>query len=264
MKDIPLSQIECLHMRIDPELDLPSISESLSKIGQLSPVRLRPHPERPGMFQVIFGNRRVMAAKKLGWKTISADVSDLSDIDAVLIAYSENAERKDFSDYEKATLLEKLHQLTGKSYLEIARMIGKSPAYVSQHVAMLHLFPKSIDSDEERKRVLYRLGEKQARALTKVYDTRERWNLAKLAVEQDIAPNELEKICNRTRLRRQRDAGTLNPSASIQRIIQSMLDGFNSKDVRSFSEAICSTQFSLFSSFPPFVEMDHDTALDHI
>ena len=96
------------------------------------------------MYEVIFGNRRLATAKHLGWRTILADVVDASDTETLIMAFSENEDRKNFTDYEKALLMEKLHSLSGKTYSEVAEIFGKSPSYVSQHIAMLHLFPRTI------------------------------------------------------------------------------------------------------------------------
>ena len=43
----------------------------------------------------------------MGWRTIKAEVVEASDTEALLASFSENSDRKDFSDYEKALLLDK-------------------------------------------------------------------------------------------------------------------------------------------------------------
>ena len=54
--------------------EIDGLAESLSKEGQLSPIRIRKHPAIKRSFLVVFGNRRLAAARKLGWKTIRAEV----------------------------------------------------------------------------------------------------------------------------------------------------------------------------------------------
>ncbi|MDA4131166.1 MAG: ParB/RepB/Spo0J family partition protein, partial [Thaumarchaeota archaeon] len=140
MRYVPVEQIEHLNFRLRLEdEDIEDVFTTLQKHGQLSPIRIRNHPQKPGMYQVIFGNRRLAAAKKLGWETIRAEVVESSDSDLLLAAFCENVNRKDFSDLEKALLIEKIRNESGNTYTEIAAILGKSAAYVSQHVAMLHL-----------------------------------------------------------------------------------------------------------------------------
>ena len=59
--------------------DLSELMHSMKKDGQLQPVGLRELPG--GKYDTVFGNRRIMAAKKLGWDTISANILEGIDED---------------------------------------------------------------------------------------------------------------------------------------------------------------------------------------
>lgn len=52
--------------------DLSELMHSMKKDGQLQPVGVRQMPD--GRYDAVFGNRRIMAAKKLGWSSIDANV----------------------------------------------------------------------------------------------------------------------------------------------------------------------------------------------
>lgn len=231
----------------------------MKREGQLSPILVRQHPSGKD-YQVIFGNRRLEAAKKLGWKAINASVVNASDSETLLIALAENLERDDFSDYEKAMLMEELHVKEGKSYGEIAESLGKSLAYVYQHLAMLRLFPEQVASTQERTKVLKALNEKQARALMKIKDPVERWTTSKLAIGANLCVREIERLCSGTRSsRRQRE----NSKETIQDIIEKVLDGLNSGDLRPCYDSM-STNYTLFSSLPPYLKMDREHAKEYM
>ncbi len=248
--------------RLGSSPDVNEISKSFRRYGQFSPIRLRKHASKEGMYEVIFGNRRLAAAKSLGWKTIVADVVEASDVDALILAFSENEDRKDFSDFEKSFLLEKLHVLSGKSYSELAEMLGKSPSYVSQHVAMLHLFPETIAPEDEIGTVMQQLTEKHARILSRIEDTRERWTTAKLVIKANMGVRELERMVANS-AKRASESSKPSSHARIKEIIRAYIDGINSRDVQSCAHAM-SSHFSKFSHFPPFSKLDSSTAKEHL
>jgi ParB family chromosome partitioning protein len=259
LMQIPIEQIEHHPHRLNT--DISSLESSLVNQGQLTPIRVRPHPVIQGKYEIIFGNRRFEAAKKLCWKTIEATVSTVSDGQAILMALSENIERDDFSDYEKGLLIDQFHRAENKSYAEIAKLLGKSLAYVYQHTAMLRLFPEEIASEEERIKVLSELNEKQARVLLKVQDPNERWATAKLVVSAKLCVREIEKLTSGTR--RKKNGRQRNSKKSIEAEIKSIVNGLNTGDLRPHFE-IMSENYSLFPSLPPYRKMNKDTAMQYM
>lgn len=76
------------------------IAESIQVRGQIVPGLVRPHPERPGYFQIVYGRRRLAAARMLNIK-FRATIRDLSDEQAVIFQGEENTNRNDLSFIEK-------------------------------------------------------------------------------------------------------------------------------------------------------------------
>jgi ParB/RepB/Spo0J family partition protein len=260
---VPLSSIDTAGHRLRTDEDIEEIAQSLKSHGQFFPIRLREHPFQSGRYQLIFGNRRVAAAKKIGWNEINAEIIKASDEEALTMALSENIDRKDFSDYEKALLLHKLNVLTGKTMEEIAALVNRSPAYVSQHISMLHLFPNSVAEPEEASEMLQLLSERHARALAKIGDPEERFSTAKLVIKANLGVRELEKICGRPPGSKIRTTAQRNES-EIRRIIADMMDGLNSKDLSQFFRDISKRYFTMFSRFPPFNKMRTEEAMDYL
>lgn len=83
------------------EPDHARLMASLRDYGQQVPVLVRPHPETPGRYRIVYGRRRVLALRDLG-QPVKALVRDLDDLDAILAQGQENTARRDLSFIEKA------------------------------------------------------------------------------------------------------------------------------------------------------------------
>ena len=83
------------------EADHARLLTSLRDHGQQVPVLVRPHPETPGRYQIVYGRRRVLALRDLG-QTVKALVRDLDDLGLVMAQGQENTARRDLSFIEKA------------------------------------------------------------------------------------------------------------------------------------------------------------------
>lgn len=84
----------------DPEGDGRLVA-SIRDYGQQVPVLVRPHPEAPGRFQIVYGRRRLRALRALG-RPVRAMVRELDDRELALAQGQENAARRDLSFIEKA------------------------------------------------------------------------------------------------------------------------------------------------------------------
>lgn len=78
------------------------LKQSLETYGQQVPVLLRPHAERPGRYEIVYGRRRLRALKELGLP-VKAMVRQLDDHALVLAQGQENTARTDLSFIEKAS-----------------------------------------------------------------------------------------------------------------------------------------------------------------
>lgn len=104
LRDIPTDLIDdqgLLDRLGDMEDDDHALRESLKRYGQLVPVLLRPSTEAPGRFEIIYGRRRVRAAKAVGM-AVKAIIRPLGGEEAVVAQGQENTARRDLSFIEKA------------------------------------------------------------------------------------------------------------------------------------------------------------------
>lgn len=67
---VPLDKIEAspYAARVDQNVEVDKLAESMRRHGQLADVLVRVHPSSSDKFQLIYGHRRVAAAKILGWE----------------------------------------------------------------------------------------------------------------------------------------------------------------------------------------------------
>jgi ParB family chromosome partitioning protein len=69
--------------------------------GQQVPIMVRPHPEKASRYQVVYGRRRLRAARELGLK-VKTMVRDMDDTNLVIVQGQENSVREDLSFIERA------------------------------------------------------------------------------------------------------------------------------------------------------------------
>lgn len=147
----------------DDDPDFRELKASMKEIGQLQPLAVisqesfeKAKPEavaaaapkvrklfREAEWVVITGNRRLAAARQLGWTRIDIRVQDrLGDEDgrideAVII---ENIHRKNLAPLKEAEYLQRMLERHGTQE-RVAERIGKSQMFVSQRLALLNLAP---------------------------------------------------------------------------------------------------------------------------
>lgn len=92
--------------------NLGELSESIKQHGLLNPIIVN------NKNVLIAGHRRLEAAKKLGWETISVNIFDnLSKLQEVEIEIAENINRKSFNPDEASDAYKKLDKLYHPNFL---------------------------------------------------------------------------------------------------------------------------------------------------
>jgi len=143
--------------RLFDEESLLALAESMKHEGLIQPVTVRRAPESPGpardpssrrsdeiFYELISGERRLRAAKILGWKTIEARIIlVISEGEAAAKGLIENLQRKDLNPVEEAEGFAHLNAVDPVYWTQerIAAVAGKSRSYVTQSLALLELPP---------------------------------------------------------------------------------------------------------------------------
>lgn len=95
-------------LETDEEQDS-DLRRSIAEYGQQVPVLVRPHPDKDGHYQIVYGRRRVLALRDIG-QPVKALVRDLDDRELVLAQGQENTARRDLSFIEKANFARQMEQ----------------------------------------------------------------------------------------------------------------------------------------------------------
>ena len=123
--------------------DTDELGESIKASGLIEPIVVRP---KAGYFEIIAGNRRYNACRKLNFRRIPAIVVEMPDKEAYEAALAENLQRRTLDPIEEAESFRRYCEEYGwGSQSELARHIGKSQAYVAHRLRLLAL-PESIKS----------------------------------------------------------------------------------------------------------------------
>ena len=123
-----------LREKIDEE-HLNAIMESLKMDGQWDPIIVRPRPD--GKYDLIAGEYRVEAARKLGWSDVEATVKDLTDEGADTLALKTNLIRKSLEEIEEGRALKKLMDKYEWTQVSAAENLGVSVTWVNQRLALV-------------------------------------------------------------------------------------------------------------------------------
>jgi ParB family transcriptional regulator, chromosome partitioning protein len=118
---------------------LDELAQSIRARGILQPLLVRPHPTKPGRFQIIAGERRWRAAGAAGVHEVPTLVREMADTDAAAIALVENLQRQDLSAIDEAEGYERLISQFGLTQESVGQSIGKSRSHVSNMLRLLNL-----------------------------------------------------------------------------------------------------------------------------
>jgi ParB family chromosome partitioning protein len=225
----------------NPREELTEIEETAEslRIKQIQPVTvvrraafLNAYPGQEGEigedaeYVVIDGNRRLAAAELAGLAELRIDVNDelaASAADVVESALIANVHRVDLPPLDQAKAIQGLVEIHG-SQGAVARRLGKTPAWVSQRLALLELTPE--------------LQEQVETGALKVEPAR---RIGRLPKEQQAG--EAEKAIAAAKAPRQRRRPALEGASSV-----STVNGVNTPEGASASESDASPTVNAVNS----------------
>ena len=114
------------------------LAQSIVERGVIVPIKVRPNGVG---YEVVYGHRRVEAARRVGLSEIPVIVDELNDIDAIIHALIENIQREDMEPMDLAHALLNLQSLTGWNLSEMARRNIMKRQTLSVTLALLNEDP---------------------------------------------------------------------------------------------------------------------------
>jgi ParB family chromosome partitioning protein len=115
---------------------------------------------RNNKFELIAGERRLRAVRKLGLDTIPAIIREFNDSQAASIALIENLQREGLTAIEEAAAYQQLIEMHDLTQESLAQRLGKSQSTIANKIRLLHLSEPVKTALLERK-----ITERHARAL---------------------------------------------------------------------------------------------------
>ncbi len=183
---------------------LQELASSIREFGILHPLvvsKVETHLDHGTQveYQLIAGERRLMAAKIAGLERVPAIVKAMpSDRERLELAIIENIQREDLNPIETARAYAKLQDQFGLTQREIASKLGKSREVVANAIRLLNL-PSDIQEAVSQGQI----NESQARLLLMVSDIKEQGE-----VFADLIRNNLSVRALRDRIQIRKTAGS--------------------------------------------------------
>lgn len=164
------------------------LSRTIHTHGVIQPIVVRKSADLEGMYEIIAGERRYRAMKKLGWSEVPAIVRILSDKETASIALIENLQREELTAIEEALAYQQLLELHSLTQEALAQRLGKGQSTVANKLRLLKL-PSFV-----QEAILHReITERHARALIAVKDEQLQLQLIAATKEYDWNVRQLEE-----------------------------------------------------------------------
>ncbi len=141
-------------LSIDQEL-VEELAESIKEVGLMQPILLTRKDKR---YEVVWGNRRYLAHKYLGLKTILAKVQNLTKSQIIIMRATENLFREGITPIEEAMIYQSLIEIEGMSIPEIATRMKKSAGIVRRRLDLLRM-PECLQKAIQSKEIKYGIAE---------------------------------------------------------------------------------------------------------
>lgn len=176
---------------------LAELEASIRENGLLQPLVVRPATARTpagAEWELVAGERRWRAVRRLGWTEVPVVVKRLEDRAMLVLAIVENVQRADLSPLEEAAGYRQLMDEFGYTQQQVAESVGRERSTVANLLRLLQL-PASVQrlvSDG-------RISMGHARAILGLDEERQMADLARQAAEQGLSVRAVEE---RVRARR--------------------------------------------------------------
>ncbi len=170
------------------------LGESIRTYGIIQPLSVRKIEDNK--YELIAGERRFRAAKKIGLKEVPVIVTDISDKDSAAIALLENIQREDLNFLEEAEAYENLIKEHKYTQAELANIIGKKQSTIANKIRILKL-----DKDIRQDVLENNLTERHARALLKLPTKELQKKVLKNVIKRGLNVKKTEELINKELLK---------------------------------------------------------------
>jgi ParB family chromosome partitioning protein len=188
---IALSEIKGMERRVrksqSPE-KLDELADSLREMGGvIVPIKVR---KNGSGYTLVYGHRRVAAAKMAGFKEIEAFIADVPEDRLLTQALVENVVREDMAAIDTAKALAQIIKETGCTQEALAKKLGWSPQMVARYLSLLEDEIRRAIEKSPRGDIPYRHVE----AAKEAGDTRLAARVLEKAGKEDLSQRETRQV----------------------------------------------------------------------
>ncbi|MEI8011345.1 MAG: ParB/RepB/Spo0J family partition protein [Candidatus Omnitrophota bacterium] len=162
------------------------LAASIKEQGLLQPLIVRAIDQG---FEVVAGERRLKAARKLGLLKVPVIVRNVTDQQALVLALVENLQREELNPIEEAESFRRLVDEFKQTQEDVARLVSKDRATVANLLRLLKL-PKDI----QRAVADGRISAGHARAILAIESVEQQKVLFARIVEEKLSVREAEAL----------------------------------------------------------------------
>lgn len=173
------------------DASIQELSDSIKQQGLLQPILVRKLEN--DRYEIIAGERRWRACHLAGFTEVPVLLNQVDDETAMAMALVENLQREDLNPIDQARAMARLSQEFSLTHQEIADLLSKSRAAVSNFLRLLTLAPDVMRLVEHGD-----LDMGHARALLALEESKQT-QVAKLVVAKNLSVRETENLVARVK-----------------------------------------------------------------
>jgi len=166
---------------------LEELAASIKEKGVVQPILVR--SMGTDKYEIIAGERRFRACKMVGLSEVPAIVKEVSDVEAMVIAITENIQREDLNAVELARAYSALMNEFNLTQEQLAQSVGKSRPAVANIMRLLQL-PQEIQENI----LSGKISMGHARALLALEQQNLQIELCKKVIELELSVRQTEKM----------------------------------------------------------------------
>jgi ParB family chromosome partitioning protein len=201
--------------KIFDEDNLNDLTKSIKERGILQPIIVRKSNDYNSKYEIIAGERRWLAAQKVGLHNVPVVITEADDLKSLEFAIVENVQRHDLNSLEEAQGYKRLIDEFSYDQEKVSKFIGKSRSHITNSLRLLTLPKEVIRLIETQKltaghaKILVglenaifiankiigkKLSVRQAEALVKIFKNKKKPNTSKDANIKDLEISVSNKI----------------------------------------------------------------------
>lgn len=168
------------------DIAIEELAISISNVGIINPLIVIP---KGNFYEIISGERRFRAARKLKLKKIPILIKSYDNLKALEVALIDNIQRENLNPIEEALTYKKFQESFNLNQEQIANKVGKSRVAIANCLRLLKLDPKIQTLIMDSK-----LSQGHARTLLSINNPNLQLELAEKTINNELSVRALENL----------------------------------------------------------------------